>query len=357
MRGFVLVLPFLFACSNSPQFQSLDSERAYRASLISGEWQEEEFMLDKKKSLVDILIVADTSESMYHRLNDLGQSLFDLLSVISDYDWQIGITSADHGDHTEPSGLQQDWRDYVLEPQGRFGGLMNLEDEGGILRTKILNSQVLNYHNVFFHTLSHEPSRDCNRPPYCHSRLEQPLRSLRSAMQRAQLDNSSFFRPQADLVSLIITNEEERSEDRARATQALQVVRTFNKIFGHLDKKFIAFNIVIMDEACLAVERENSQVAHMARSIAKLADLTGGQNISICSHNYGKSLKEISKHIKNSLENSVLLKKEPVPETVEVEFIKGSKLDWKLYGRQIVFENSFSSPTYVSVSYKSWEEN
>ena len=315
--------------------------------MAPGKWETEEFTLGEKKSLVDILIVADTSESMYHHLNNLGSSLLDLLSVISHYDWQIGITSADHGDHEDPLGLQQHWRDHILDPHGTFGGLMNLENEKWLLNTKILTPKIDNYEDVFFHTLSHEPNRDCHRPPYCHPRLEQPLRSLIAAMKRAHLDNSSFFRPQADFVSLIVANEKERSEDRARATQALQVVQTFNEIFGHLDKKFIAFNILILDEDCLAVEKENHKMASIATSIAELADLTGGSNISICSKSYGQILENISKHIKNSLENSIVLKEDPVPETVRIEFMEGPELNWELYGRKIVFENKFSSPIHV----------
>lgn len=353
-------LPFLFSCSNKPQLQGLYTNKFHQASLASGEWQKEEFMLDEKKSLVDILIVADTSESMYHHLSNLGRSLSDLLLVISHYNWQIGITSADHGDHEDPLGLQQSWRDHIGEAQGKFGGLMNLENGEEILKAKILTAKTKDYEDVFFHTLSHEPDRDCYRPPYCHPRLEQPLRSLMAAMKRALLDNGPFFRPQADFVSLIITNEEERAEDRERATKASQVVETFDKIFGHLDKKLIAFNILIKDEKdkkCLTTEKEKSEVAHIGKSIAELADLTGGNNISICNKNYGKELKIISEHIKNSLENSILLKKEPIPETVSLEFIEGPELNWKLYGRKIVFENRYSSPVYVSVSYQNRREN
>ena len=354
MRVYFLAFLFVLLSCNQSYFHSVDSEKMYQVSLgsSSDQWEKEEFTLDAKKSLTDILIVADTSESMYHHLHNLGRSLSDLLSIISDYDWQIGITSADHGDHEKPLGLQQNWKDHVSGIQGRFGGLMNLENKKALLKSKWLNSETRNYKDIFFHTLSHFPERNCNRPPYCHAKLEQPLRSLKTAMLRANLDNGVFFRPKADLVSLIITNEEERSEDRKRATKASYVVETFNKVFGHLDKKFIAFNILIMDEACLDKERQKSPVANKANSIAELAQLTGGDNISICSKDYGLALKGISKHIKNSLENSILLKKEPVPGSVQIEF-EGSELAWQRYGRKIVFEKRGSKPVYVSIFYQS----
>ena len=356
MRVFLLFfLTSLLSCRAS-HFQSLDENNmvfhSSSSSSSSSEWEQEEFVLGEKKSLVDVLVVADTTPSMYHHLNNLGQALSDLFSAIVHYDWQMGITSVDHGDHENPSGLQQSWRNYILEPHGRFGSLMNWENGKRILQTKILTSKVPDYENVFFHTLSHDPHRECHRPPYCHPPLEQPLRSLKSAMQRAHLDNSSFFRPSADFVSLIITNEKERAEDSWRATQAKQVVQAFNEVFGHLDKKFIAFNILVKDEACLTVEKAKGKVAYIALSVMELAELTGGDNISICSKNYGPELKKLSKHIKNYLENSILLKKEPIPETVRVEFIEGAELDWKQYGRNIVFENRGSGSVYGSVSYQ-----
>lgn len=350
---FLFFFILLFSCSKKNYFHSMDKDSSALYRSVSAGWEKEDFVLEEKKAMVDILIVADTSQSMSHRLSQLGRSLSDLLSVTSDYDWQIGITSADHGDHQDPSRLQQSWRDYISAPKGRFGGLMNLENGRRLLDRKILTPETPNYEGVFLHSLSHDSKRECHRPPYCHPSLEQPLRSLKAAMQRALLDNASFFRPQADFVSLIISNEEERAEDRNRATSAQQVVQTFNEIFGHLEKKYIAFNILVMDESCLQRESSHTNRVDIARSIAKLAEITGGYNISLCSQNYGQTLRELSRHIKNSLENSIVLKKEPIPASIQIEFLEGAELSWEQYGRNIIFENKGSRPISVSVSYQS----
>ena len=330
----------------------------------------EDFVLGEKKALVDFLLVLDATESMFHHYEGYGHAFLDLLSVISNYDWQLAFTSSDHGDHEAPSGLQASWRDHILDPYGRFGSLMPLEDSWGILRAKVLNPKVRNYEDVFFHTISHGSGIDYRRPPYRSGPLEQPLRSIMSAMQRAELDNSPLFRPSADLVSVIWTNDEERAEDESRATSARQVEQTFYKIFGHLDKKFLAFNILIKDEDCLAEERRRAMEIHIAehgrsslregegqlvrigRSIMELAELIGGQNYSICNEDYGQVSRDISRYIKNSLESSIVLKKEPIPGTVEIQFLDGPKLDYNIYGRKIVFEK-VSEPASVSVSYQS----
>ena len=358
MRFFIiLAIGFLFqiSCSNSTQFQSLSEKTQILHSLSSDfkNFEQEKFQLKIKKPLLDILVVADTSGSMYHHLNQLGYSLSDLLSVISNYDWQIGITLADHGDHKNPSSLQKNWRDYVLkQDSGRFGSLMRLEDGLNLLSDKILRPQTANYERVFLHSLSHIPHIECHRPPYCSNYLEQPLRSLQTAIKRSNLDNQDFFRPQADFISLIITNEEERKEDPSRATTAVEVKDSFVRAFPQSNKKFIAYNIIVLDAKCLKSEQSKGGTARIAPSIAKLAELTRGSNASICSQNYGSELRKISQDIKHQIENTVSLKKEPLPESVQVHFLKGSPLKWTLSGRNIIFEDKSAVSSSIVVTYQ-----
>ncbi|MCY4321165.1 MAG: hypothetical protein OXC37_01990 [Bdellovibrionaceae bacterium] len=315
---------------------------------------EERFQLpntDNKK--LDILVVADTSGSMYHHLNHLGQSLSYLLSVISKYDWQIGITSAAHGDHGDPNTLQENWRDRIVtQNSGRFGGLMQLENGKNLLNNTILTPQTPAYEEIFFQSLSHQDEINCNRPPFCSNYLEQPLRSLQSFIKRYVLDNKDFFRPQADFVSLIITNEDERKEDSERATSAEDVLNSFSQYFSQDDKRFIAYNIIVTNEECLKSELEKGNTAQIASAIARLADLTKGTNISLCSQSYSSELKKISQDIKKQLENKIRLKKEPLPESVNIEFIKGPELGWELSGKDIIFENKSGFSSTIKVTYE-----
>ena len=358
MKIFIILAISLFlqiSCSENARFQNLSQQTQLFQSRSADfeNFEQEKFQLKNKKNKLDILVVADTSGSMYHHLNRLGQSLSSLLSVISNYDWQIGITLADHGDHQNPRALQQNWRDYMLkQTSGRFGSLIQLEDGSRLLSRKILNAQTPHYEKVFLHSLSHIPKIECDRPPYCSNYLEQPLRSLQSAIKRSVLDNQEFFRPQADFVSIIITNEEERKEDPSRATSAEEVLDSFLKYFSHSNKKFIAYNIIVQDEACLKSEQAKGGTAHIAVSIAKLATLTGGSNVSLCSQSYDSQLRKISQDIKQQLENTVSLKKEPLPETVEVHFLEGPQLKWQLSGKNIIFENKSAVFSSIVVTYK-----
>ncbi|MCZ0932618.1 MAG: hypothetical protein OXJ52_05655, partial [Oligoflexia bacterium] len=182
--------------------------------------------------------------------------------------------------------------------------------------------------------------------------LEQPLRSLQTAIKRSILDNQDFFRPQADFVSLIITNEDERKEDPSRATSAEEVIDSFVKSFPQSNKKFIAYNIIVRDSKCLESELSKGGTAHIASSIAKLAELTRGSNVSICSQNYGSELRKISQDIKYQLENTVSLKKEPLPKSVQVHFLEGPPLNWKLSGRNIIFEDKSAVSSSVVITYQ-----
>ena len=360
MRIFLTLVFFLLfqsACNRSINFQSVseDSMTFLKSSSLNlNGIKEERFQLanpDNKK--LDILVIADTSGSMYHHLNQLGQSLSSLLSVISKYDWQIGITSADHGDHRDPHTLQESWRDQILtKTSGRFGSLMPLENGKKILNKSILTSQTPNYEKVFFHSLSHQSEINCNRPPFCSNYLEQPLRSLQSFIKRSVLDNQDFFRAQADFVSLIITNEDERKEDFNRATSAEDVLDSFSQYFSQTNKRFIAYNIIVTEEGCLKSELEKGNTAQMGDAIAQLADLTKGTNISLCSQNYRSELKKISQDIKRQLENKITLQKEPLPESLVIQFIKGPELEWQLSGKDIIFKNEVGFSSFIKVIYE-----
>ena len=328
----------------------------------------------QKKSLLDMLIVLDTSGSMEHHLEKLGGRVLSLLDSISDYDWQMGFITADHGDHEVskrenrdkiPSFSEAQWEDHINDPGSSFGKLMMLEAEPveladkswkfNILNQRILKYDTASYKEIFFNTVSHFPNKQCAHPPFCQKPMEQPLRSLKSAMERINLDNAELFRPNADFVSLIISNEKERLEDQGRATLAQEVVDTFNELLHPLGKRFFAFNILILDKECQKSEQDRggakAATASLGLDIAKLADLTGGKNISICADDYGPSLKEISEIIEVFVEQSIDIKESFAVETLQVEFLQGDPIPWEFVGGRIIFKNPPETDREIKISY------
>ena len=351
---------FLLSCEKPTFLVQSSIHNPYEEERIYGPIHEEWFVLknSSRSKALDLLILVQNKASMLDRLNLFSESYAALTSELTDYDWQIAFSSADHGDH-EDKNSHQNYRDYLQQTEGRFGGLMNLEGmniegRGGVLQTKILNMSMELKWEAFFHSLSHYPARDCEKAPYC-SRGEQTqaLRSLKTALLRSALDNRAFFRPFADFVAIILTNEPERSGDIDQADTAEMVLETFDKMFSHLDreKRFLSFGFLILDKHCLLLEREISAAANFSPEIEKLAEKTGGKNFSLCQQDYNRSLKTLSRQIRDSLENSILLKAKPVPGTIRLKF-ESPRLDWKSYGRKIVFKNRKQEEIRVHVSYE-----
>lgn len=360
----LLFFILLSSCSQQAGFQSLSSlsennlfssGKETSKKLSMDQKEVESFQLRSHQTSVDFLVMPDSSKSMLHRLENLGPSLSDLLYVISDYDWQMGLSSVDHGDYKPKFRYQADWREHVSQGRGHFGTLMNLENGSRFLSEKILNPRMPDYENVFLHSLSHISKINCSRPPFCSNPVEQPLRSLKSAIERAFLDNRALFRSSSEyFISILATNEGERKEDSKRATTAEEVISAFNRQFQNSNKQFLHYSIVISDEDCLRKEKKQNLSAGISYASIELSKKTAGTGavMSLCNENYGSGLRTISQHIKNKVENSFFLKKTPVPDSVELHFSKGPQVSWSLRGREILFDDKNFENIEGTVSYQ-----
>ena len=316
------------------------------------------------KKPIDFLFVVDVSPSMWDDLSRLGQAFSDLMSQISVSDWQMLFTTADHGDYEKDPktgqemmifSSQQDWKNYNGKAP-HFGQFMDLEYQGKRLNQKSLTANTPDYINVFKDTLTKTLSEDCSSAPYCQGSLEQPLRVLKSSLERLKLlqtdSNSSgpSLRDSASFVSFIVTDEDERVEDPDKATSAQEVVESFKKWFP--EKSFHSFALLIQDEECLNLQKAHSPNSVYGEKVSKLAELTQGKNVSLCETNYGPPLREISHLLRNLIE-SLNLDYEPVlPEEIRVEFIKGkSQADWTLNGKKLTFKAGLEPGAEIKVSY------
>ena len=315
-----------------------------------------------KRNELEILFVIDASQSMDDNLTAVGRHLSSLLKPINKK-WRMVFITADHGDHHKTkrrSSFSQDrWEDHNNENHPHFGQFMPLEKQGYILDQKILTSKTPHYEQIFKDTLTREPAGECALPPFCHDYNEQPLRSLKAAIERTKSStiHQSFFKAHTDTVVIIITDEDERRHDFSNATKALEVLRSYNTQFKGMEKRLFAFSISIQDDACLAQEQKSSwlykSTATKGLAIARLADLTGGKNVSLCEENYGKSLKNISEHTKKLMHSVTLKELFVVPDTLKVTFIPHQNpVPWKVYGRSLVFFKKLPEGTKIKVSYE-----
>jgi len=239
---------------------------------------------------LDILFVVDTSESMHYHLRTFKKKFAHFLKYFSDLDWRLAITNADHGE----SG-------FFLFNIGAFKGeIMRLEEDGSTLKKRHLEPNIDNYEGIFLDSIyrhrlgeyiksgndGNEDVGYCELAPYCQSPQEQPLKALKAALTK----NPQFFRKEADLVSIMISNSRERADNPESATQATEVLELFSTIHGD-KKRFEVYGIILTDEdtACLEENKSNQLFfpeGATSKNILDLSQLTGGQVFSLCSPHY-----------------------------------------------------------------------
>ena len=250
---------------------------------------------------LDFFVVMDTSASMHHHLIIFKEKFFDFLRYFFGWNWKLAMTDANHGDNM-----------FFLSNIGALKGkAMNLERDGTILDLRYLHPGILGYNQIFLDSISkHRPGeytkhggRDgfedvdpCDLPPYCQGDQEQPLRSLKSALSK----NPDFFREEADLVAIVVSNSKERASDPGSATQPEEVIEEFERIHG-TQKRFTVYGIIINenDPGCLnqnIIQQFFFPEGAISEKIAILSERTGGKTFSICSSDY----QELAQHILDS---------------------------------------------------------
>ncbi len=275
---------------------------------------------------VDIVFILDVSRSMEDNLEKISLASSSLINSIEHLDWQITFTTADHGDsqyqcpkkniqiRTNGSGKTQKfcpkkhrifppsadrWTHYTgTDP--KFGIPMPIQDGRRILDQNILDSSLPNYKNIFRDTItrnSYEKQSPCQWPPYCQGNHEQPLRVLKSIIERTKYPDRSFIRQQAVLAVFVVTDEEERAEDSKNATTAHEVVNTFSTVFqNHPDKKMIVYGVSITNPSCL--DKQHTVEANYSQQLNQLVHYTQGMSIDICQDSYQFAFSDISKQLR-----------------------------------------------------------
>ena len=249
---------------------------------------------------LDILFVMDTSDSMHANLLAFKKKFWQFLIPLMPLDWRWGITNADAGDSF-----------FFLFNLGSLkGSLISLEFKGSVLAKSYLDRNTPDKHRVFLDTVSmHEETEyyneewsealeddfiaPCDLPPYCQSYQEQPVKALAMALTK----NQNFFRSNANLAAVIITNSQERSFGSTDVMPPAEVVKIFHQVHGR-NKKFKVYSIVVLDgdENCIEINKDSQwffpEGSHSYHA-AELTRLTGGEIFNICAENY--------KHVANRI--------------------------------------------------------
>ncbi len=248
---------------------------------------------------VDIVFVVDASNSMDHFLRRVKKTFAGFVQALGQLDWRIMFTTADHGSH----GF------FLANWTARDGTAMSLEHDGRLLLgTKYLTKNTEDYGSVFIDTLrisdfyEHLDNRGdqekskCELAPGCQGWNEQPLKSLEAAFVK----NRSFFRPGADVVSIIFSDSDEgENSDPSKRVNAEQVVKSFEQGLGKSGKKLVSYGIIMIpeqDEACRAKYSSGFWGGEglFGTELVRMAELTGGSNHSICKDSYAPLARKIA---------------------------------------------------------------
>lgn len=319
------------ACSKVG-FEPTDPE-----AVSNGNLDKTETFLFNKNDLtakVDILIVDDNSDSMVNAQSKLGDRLSSFITSLGTIDWQIGITT------TDISG----------GPFSTNGKLVPFDGTG----LKVLNKNVPNYETLFANTIVRQETLDCAATRLnCPSSDERPMAAIMMAIAKRFTDNISFFRSNADLVVIVLTNEDEGSTGTdPLAMTASSVVSAFRASFGTL-KSFTGFGILVRPGDTFCINQQAPYAGKVGNIVSQLAVLTGGENGSICDTDYGAALDSIGNRVRDGIK-SVTLKYTPTnPDEVTVTITPAdASLTWSLEGRQIIFNKPPAQFTRIDVNYK-----
>lgn len=283
---------------------------------------------------VDILFVDDNSSSMEKDQLKLGQKFSSFISGLNGVDWQIGVTTTDCS----------------TGPYGICGSLMPLTGSSG----KILSPGTANYEKVFLDTVYRPETVGCQARGDCPSSNEQPLFASMTAMDKRSSDNAGFFRSESDLAVIVLSDEDEKSNSPASATQAPTAQSHFKSIWPS-GKKLSVYGIIIQpgDSACLNAQTADSGgFAFEGNIIDQWVALSGGISGSICDADYSSNLQNIGRQVRN-IADSVELSKTPIASTVRVVFTPSQAITWTVQGNRVLFSAPPPVGTRIEVYYDS----
>ena len=292
------------------------------------EWVYENHVLSSRPKPVDILFVIDNSPNLLKTQTQLAQTSSVFLESLNSLSWQVGITNSDVS--SGPHGLQ--------------GQLVKFTDEGlQVLAPSTPESvELLKTHLV--------RRKAANCDPECPSDMEQPLKALTLSIS-GHLE-TSFFRKEAELAVIFLTDEDEMSTGPYGATKPGHVTNAMEADFPNKTLLPYSFIVSDKDEDCRTQQGEQSQ---FGRHIQYLVELHEGLNFSLCDPSYREPMISIANHIKEHL-FSIQLEFEPEVSSIKIEaptHLNQAPLKWTVEGKKIFFTSPLEEKNHsLTVKYK-----
>ncbi|RME18069.1 MAG: hypothetical protein D6797_01095 [Bdellovibrio sp.] len=285
-----------------------------------------------KSNKLDILVITDTSLSMRDDLWTIGKRFRPLIKYLNKTDFRIAATS------TSISG-----------PNALKGRLVPATRKSLFLTRKNKPKELDELVSFI----------ECNNDldewiyPPCTTEKTEPLKT--SILAFSNPHNQSFFRQNADLAVIYISDEDEQKIPTNTATQPEEVIQAFKQQFPY--KKLTTFGIIIPpgDQECLSQQTNpfSDRGAQYGTFVNQLNKLTGGFSISICSPSLiplFQKLRKLSGTHNNkrfTLQHRPLSKKD-----VTITLLPSQNVKWKIEGKTLIFKKSLKPGTQIVIKYK-----
>ncbi len=299
----------------------------------------EKIIVSEAKPLtpVDILFVIDNSRSMREEQAKLSSRLEKFVNVLGNVDWQIGMTTTDMSDDSFATK----------------GKLVDIESQTSFLgqNKKVLNRFSPNYKKSFADSINkYGTPQDCSDTgENCPSGYEQPMKAIYQSIVRRNSDNRGFYRNNADLAVIIISDEDEESETEDLMTPF--VLSAFMKSQLGENKRMNVYGIIHQpgDQKCL---EDDFAGARFGFEIANLTRMTDGFSVSICEPDYAKPLIQIGQRVVQS-NYTFQLKKKPKKSSLKVVLTpQQPNISWKVEGNKVILSDWPSQGSQINVNYE-----
>lgn len=283
-------------------------------------------------------MISDNSESMQKDMKKMDRKFRNFLSLISDLDYHVGVITTD----------------MTREAPGYFGSL-DLMDGKSIT---YITPKTPNKDALFLKTVKRKETRNCFSPKSdCGASMEQPMHASIMAMKKRNTNNIGFFRDDAKLAILTVSDEDEKGNGSFNPKEPKQVLERAQIEFG--PKKVVkGYGIIVQpgDKKCWRRQGWDFFLglgASYGKRVDELARLTGGVTSSICEKDFTDGLREITANMRQNLVyKEITLERTPIAGSVQVTLSPAQNISWKLDGNKIVFSRAPSENTQITVVYK-----
>lgn len=358
---------FLTSCKSADLTQS-SSLPINTSSCIGGcvlQTHSFEVVQETTQQQLDLVIVIDNSNSMHHHQQKFASRFHDLFSRIKIFDWQMAFINTDNGLGPNDSTIED----------GYHGAFYNLEDSNGEIeidgnKAQILKSDLEEHYDLqelFAYTINRYQKgiRNIEGVEGIGSNIEQPLSNIINAINLRDSQNRGFFREDAALAVIILTNEDEEVFEGQEVTTPIDVINFVTNQLGS-SKQFFSYGIIQTgEESCLRAEREYTHTSRYSRSVDELVRETFGITRSICEEDYSLILQNISHSLRGHVGFNIPLEHSRVVEdSIELIFFneEGEELDqedepnWTFDAqtKQIVFDDDYlpQNRIHLQVTYQ-----